>query len=109
MAIPHAAPGVPVDLQPQGEVLAETKTSALVKTDEFQAIRAVIPQGNELCRNHQVEGPLTIHCLKGHIAFTADGETRSVREGHWLFLPGGVPHTIAGVEESLILLTIMFR
>ena len=109
MAIPHAAPGVPVELQPQAEVLSETKSHALVKTDDFEAIRLVIPQGHEVCRNHLVEGPITIQCLKGLIAFTADDQTRSLPEGHWLFLPGGVPHTIAGVEDSLVLLTIMFR
>jgi len=109
MAIPHAAPGIPVDLQPQAEELSEANTNALVKMDTFEAIRLVIPKGHEVCRNHQVEGPITVHCLKGQIAFTADGDTRAVPEGHWLFLPGGVPHTIAGGEDSLILLTIMFR
>lgn len=109
MAIPHAAPGIPVDLQPQGEVLSEARTNALVKNEAFEAIRVVIPEGHEVCHNHRVEGPLTVFCLKGQIAFTADGDTRNVREGHWLFLPGGVPHTIVGVEDSVILLTVMFR
>jgi quercetin dioxygenase-like cupin family protein len=109
MAIPHAAPGIPVDLQTQTEVLSDAKTNALVKTDAFEAIRLVIPEGHEVCRNHRVEGPITVHCLRGQIALTADGQTRAVPEGHWLFLPGGVPHTIVGVENSLILLTILFR
>lgn len=109
MAISHVAPCIPVDLQPPAEVLSEAKTNALVKNDEFEAIRLVIPQGHEVCRNHQVEGPITIYCLKGQIALTADGEKRAVSEGQWLFLPGGVPHTISGVEDSLVLLTIMFR
>ncbi|NUM53417.1 MAG: hypothetical protein HUU46_07225 [Candidatus Hydrogenedentes bacterium] len=108
MAIPHAAPGIPVDLRPQAEGFSEAKANALVKTEDFEAIRMEIPKGHEVCRNHQVEGPITIHCMKGQIAFTANGETRVVPEGHWLFLPGGVPHTIAGRENSLILLTIMF-
>jgi quercetin dioxygenase-like cupin family protein len=69
----------------------------------------VIPKGHEVCHNHQVPGHLTLYCLKGHIAFISDGDTRSVRAGQWLFLPGGVPHTIAGVEDSLALLTVMFR
>jgi quercetin dioxygenase-like cupin family protein len=109
MAIPHAAPGMPVDLRPQEEVLSEAKTAALVKTDAFEAIRVAIPKGHEVCRNHRVEGPITVQCLRGQIAFTADGDTRTVREGQWLFLPGGVPHTIAGLEDSLMLLTVIFR
>lgn len=109
MAIPHAAPGVPLDLQPPGEVLSEARTNALVKSEAFEAIRLVVPKGHEVCRDHRVDGPITVQCLKGQIAFTSDGDTHSVPEGHWLFLPGGVPHTIAGVEESLVLLTILFR
>jgi quercetin dioxygenase-like cupin family protein len=109
MAIPHAAPGMPVDLQPQGEMLSEARTNALVKTDAFEAIRAVVPEGHQMCSNHQVDGPITVQCLAGAIGFTADGDTRTLRAGQWLFLPARVPHTITGVEDSLMLLTVMFR
>jgi quercetin dioxygenase-like cupin family protein len=109
MAIPHASPGLPVDLCPSGEVLSEAKTNALVKNEAFEAIRLAVPKGHEVCHNHQVEGPITVHCLEGSIAFTAEGETHAVRAGQWLFLPGGVPHTITGLEDSLVLLTVMFR
>lgn len=109
MAIPHAAPGVPVDLQPGDEPLAEAQSCALVKTDEFEAIRMAIPADREVCHNHSVEGPITLYCLTGRIALTADANQHSIRAGQWLFLPGGVPHTIRGVEDSLVLLTIMFR
>jgi quercetin dioxygenase-like cupin family protein len=109
MAIPHASPGLPVDLWPSGEVLSEAKTNALVKNEAFEAIRIAIPKGHEVCRNRQVDGPITVHCLEGQIAFTADGDTHPVRSGQWLYLPGGIPHTITGVEDSLVLLTVMFR
>ncbi len=109
MAIPHAYPGMPVDLRPQGEALSETRTTALVKNDTFEAIRLVAPKGHELCHDHQVEGMLTLHCLEGRVAFTADGDTRELPAGHWLFLTGGVRHTIAAMEDSLVLLTVMFR
>lgn len=109
MAIPHAAPGVPVDLRRQGEPLSEAQTRALVKSNAFEAIRVVIPQGHEVCRDHQLDGPITVQCLQGEIAFTADHDKHSVREGQWLFLPGGVPHTIAGVKDSVVLLTMIFR
>jgi quercetin dioxygenase-like cupin family protein len=109
MAIPHAAPGIPTNLWVEGESLAEAKSNALVKTEAFEAIRLIIPAGHEVCHNHQVDGPITVQCVAGQIAFTAGDETHVVRQGHWLFLPGGVPHTIAGVEDSLVLLTVMFR
>ena len=109
MAIPHAAPGIPVDLRRPAEPLSEAQTNALVKTEAFEAIRMVIPKGHEVCRNHKVDGTITVQCLEGQIAFTADGDTRAVRAGEWIFLPGGVPHTIKGMDDSLMLLTVMFR
>jgi quercetin dioxygenase-like cupin family protein len=99
----------PVDLRRPEEPLSQAQTNALVKTEAFEAIRLVIPKDHEVCHNHKVDGPITVQCLEGQIAFTADGDTRSVRAGQWLFLPGGVPHTIKGVEGSLMLLTVMFR
>src|SRR5690606_30597470 len=103
MAIPHAAPGVPVDLRSQEQRFAEAKTTALVKNEDFEAIRMVIPAGHAVCENHSVEGPITLQCVEGRIAFTADGDEHSVRSGQWLFLPGGVPHKIEGVEDSVVL------
>ena len=109
MSIPHAAPGIPVDLWPTDEPLSEVKTKALVKNEVFEAIRIAVPQDHEVCKNHQVDGPITVQCLEGHVAFHADGEPHSLRAGQWLFLPGRVPHSITGIEDSLILLTVMFR
>ena len=109
MAIPHAAPAIPVDLRRPAEPLSEAQTNALVKTEAFEAIRMVIPKGHEVCHKHKVDGPITVQCLEGQIAFTADGDTRSMRAGQWLFLPGGVPHTIKGIDDSLMLLTVIFR
>ncbi|HKM57021.1 MAG TPA: hypothetical protein VJY33_26685 [Isosphaeraceae bacterium] len=45
MAIPHAHPGMPVDLRPAEESLSEARTTALVKNNAFEAIRMVIPKG----------------------------------------------------------------
>jgi quercetin dioxygenase-like cupin family protein len=109
MAIPHAAPGMPVDLRHPGEVLSQATTHALVKNDAFEAIRLAVPKGHKVCHNHQVEGTITVHCLEGRIAFIAEGDTHALRAGQWLFLPGGVPHSVTGVEDSLVLLTVMFR
>jgi quercetin dioxygenase-like cupin family protein len=109
MAIPHAYPGMPVDLRAGEETPSETRTTALVKNDTFEAIRLVARKGHEICHNHQVEGMITLHCLEGRIAFTAAGDTRELATGHWLFQTRGVPHTITALEDALVLLTVMFR
>jgi quercetin dioxygenase-like cupin family protein len=100
---------MPVDLRPAGEGLSEARSNALIKNEAFEAIRMIVPQGYEVCHNHQVDGPITVQCLTGCVNFNADGDAHELRAGHWVFLPGKVPHTITGVEDSLILLTVMFR
>lgn len=107
MAIPHAYPGMPVDLRPVGESLSEARSAALVKEEGFEVIRLVIPKGHEMPR-HQVEGAITIYCLDGRIAFTARDQTHDLGAGHWLFLLGNEPHSLVGIEDSSALLTITF-
>lgn len=109
MAIPHAYPGMPVDLRPADEALSEARTTALVKNNSFEAIRLVLPGGQEVCHDHEVEGPITVLCLEGRVALTAEGATHDLPAGHWLYLMGHAPHTLRAVEDSLVLLTVMFR
>ena len=78
-----------------------------VKDETFEAIRMVIPKGHEMSR-HQVDGAITIYCLDGRIAFTAGGKTHDLKAGHWLFLLGNEPHSLVGIEDASVLLTIMF-
>lgn len=103
----HAYPGMPFDLRPEGTSLSDAKTFPLVKQETFEAIRMVIHKGHEIS-GHQVEGAITIYCLDGRIAFTASGQTHELKAGHWLFLHGNEPHTLVGIEDSSLLLTILF-
>jgi quercetin dioxygenase-like cupin family protein len=105
MAIPHVYPGMPVVLRSEEVTLSETRTTALVKNDTFEAIRLVARKGHEICHDHQVEGMLTVHCLEGLIAFTADGTTRELGAGQMLVLAAGEPHSVVGLEDSAVLVT----
>lgn len=109
MAIPHAFPGVPVDLRSGEESCAEARTTALVKNNSFEAIRMVLPRGREVCHEHEVDGPITVQCLEGRVVLTIDGTTHDLPAGHWTYLMGHTPHRVRGVEDSLVLLTVMFH
>ena len=139
MAIPHAYPGMPVDLLSENAILAtggaqfeevqcpvcgdpdatvdyhatgagptEARTTALVKNNWFEAIRLVLPKGHEVCHDHQVEGPITVHSLRGRAAQTDGGATHDLPAGYWVYMLGNQPHTLRGIEDSLVLLTIIF-
>lgn len=103
----HAYPGVPVDLRPIEESLPGATTVALVKEETFEAIRMVVRKDHKI-PVHQVEGAITVYCLDGRIAFTARGQTHDLKAGHWLFLLGNEPHSLVGIEDSLLLLTVVF-
>jgi quercetin dioxygenase-like cupin family protein len=103
----HAYPGMPFDLRPAGESLSEAATVPLVKQETFEAIRMVIHKGQTM-PEHRVEGAITIYCLDGRLAFTARGKTHDLKAGHWLYLLGNEPHSLCGIEDSSVLLTILF-
>jgi quercetin dioxygenase-like cupin family protein len=98
---------MPVDLRPEGAALAQAKTFPLVKEAAFEAIRMVMHQGHEL-KQHQTDGPITIYCLAGHLTFSARDRTHDLKPGQWVFLLGGEPHSLVAVEDSSLLLTILF-
>jgi quercetin dioxygenase-like cupin family protein len=100
LALPHAQPGQVVGLQ-TGE-----KTAALVKRDRFEAVRLVVPAGVTI-PSHQVGGFLTLQCLAGHALLESD-RAIELRPGDWVYLDRGVPHAVRGIEESALLLTILF-
>jgi len=104
MALTHAVSGEIVRLES-----LETKYSqALVKTDQFEAIHLVVAAGASL-PPHQVAGQLTLHCLTGCVKLTlADGQSKNLAAGDWLYLEGAAEHGVEGMEDSTLLLTILF-
>ena len=107
MAIRHARAGEVVDLQPLGEGLQSARTTALVKSDAFEAVRLVVPAGKEI-PPHQVSGQITLHCLEGRVLLGLADSTLELSSGQWVYLDGGARHSVKGIEDSSVLLTILF-
>ncbi len=102
MALKHARPGEVVHLQ----TFPSEKTSALVKSDRFEAVRLVV-RGGASIPSHKVDGFITLYCLDGHVMFEADRSVE-LRKGDWIYLDRGAPHALRGIEDSALLLHIMF-
>jgi quercetin dioxygenase-like cupin family protein len=107
MAIHHAKTGEIVDLRPLGSALKDTTTRAIVKSDTFEAIRLIVPAGRKIA-DHQVNGAITLHCLEGRIRLGLPDGQLEFAAGEWLYLDGGTKHSVTGIEDSSVLLTIMF-
>ncbi|HCB57037.1 MAG TPA: hypothetical protein DEP82_03630 [Arthrobacter bacterium] len=108
MAIPHAKSGEVIDLRTMGEALAHAVTSTLVKTDRLEVIRLVVPAGKDI-PPYQVAGEITVQCLEGRVAFTAGGTIRDLAAGQMLYLAGNEPHSLRGIEDAFVVVTILLQ
>ena len=106
MAIPHAKPGEVVDVRPLGSALASAQTQTLVRAEQVEVIRLVVPAGKEI-EEHKAKGEIVVQCLEGRVAFTAFGKTQTLEAGKLLYLPTGEPHSVKGIENASLLLTIL--
>src|SRR5215469_1316138 len=106
MAIPHAQPGEVVNVRPLGSALASAQTQTLFRAEQVEVIRLVVPAGKEI-DEHKAKGEIVVHCLEGRVAFTASGKTQNLEAGHLLYLPTGEPHSVQGIENASLLLTIL--
>lgn len=107
MALKHAEPGEIVDLRPLGDGLASAKSSAIVRTASFEAMRLVVPADTEI-PSHQVVGAITVHCIEGHAQLCLRTGAIDLRAGDWVYLEGGEPHSVKGIDDASLLLTILF-
>ncbi len=106
MAIPHAKPGEIVDVGPLGSAMTSTQTQTLVRAEQVEVIRLVVPAGKQI-DEHKAKGEIVVQCLEGKVAFTAFGKTQNLEAGRLLYLPTGAPHSVKGVENASLLLTIL--
>jgi quercetin dioxygenase-like cupin family protein len=107
MAIPHAQPGEVIDVRPLGPALAGARTTALVKTGCLEVIRLVIPRGKEI-PTHATRGEITVQCVEGRVAFTTGDLTHELGAGQLVYLRGEQPHSVRGIDNASLLITITF-
>ena len=105
MSIQHAQPGEVISLI-LGSALSNCKTTTLVKTADLELIRLILPAGKEI-PPHKAHGEITVQCLEGRVAFTAEGRTQELFPGQMIFLKAGEPHAVKGIESSSLLVTIL--
>jgi len=106
MAIPQAKLGEVVDVRPLGSALASAQTQTLFRAEPVEVRRLVVPAGKEIAE-HKAQGEIVVHCLEGRVAYTAFGKTHNLEAGKLLYLPTGEPHSVQGIEDASLLLTIL--
>ena len=106
MAIPHAKPGEVLDVRRLGSALASAQTATLLRAGQVEVRRLVVPAGKEIAE-HKAKGEIVVYCLEGKVAYNAFGKTHDLETGKLLYLPTGEPHSVKGVEDASLLLTIL--
>ena len=54
-----------------------------------------------------VKGELVVHCLEGKVTYTAFGKMHHLEAGKLFYLPTGEPHSVQGIENASLLLTVL--
>lgn len=65
-----------------------------------------VEQGKEI-PEHRAPGQVLLQCLTGKVAISCGGKTCELGAGQLLFLPDREPHSVAGIEDSWLLLTLI--
>ncbi len=107
MGLSHAKPGQVIELLPQDVGSESLKTAAIIKTKYFEVIRLHIRAG-EAIPTHKAKGPITVQCLEGKVIFTVGEDPHELLPGNWLYLEGKQDHSLNGIKDTLLLLTIIF-
>lgn len=107
MAIPHASAGEVIDIRPLGSALSGATTTALIKTENIEVIRLIVPRGKEI-HTHKTRGEVIVQCLEGRISFTTRGVTHELTGGRLLYLESEQDHSLLGIEDASLLVTILF-
>ncbi len=106
MALPHASPGEVVDVRPLGPALASSQTATLLRAGQVEVRRLVVPAGKEIAE-HRAKGEIVVYCLEGRVTYTAFGKAHHLQAGKLLYLPTGEPHSVKGIEDASLLLTVL--
>ena len=106
MALHHATHGEKLHLPSVSDV-AGARKAALVKTDAFEAAQLLLRAGDSIA-SHAVRGYATIYCIEGAVHLHC-GEDIRVQAGDWLYLDRGQEHSLSAIEDSSLLLTILFE
>jgi quercetin dioxygenase-like cupin family protein len=77
----------------------------LIKYDDLRVVLIALAAGHRI-PEHKADGRVSVHVLSGHVEFRTSERTFDLRAGGLVALDRAVPHDVAAVEESALLLTI---
>ena len=83
-------------------------TEVLVNNEELQVIRLRVEQGKQI-PSHRAPGQLLIKCMAGKVHVEFQDQRQELAAGQILHLPSHEPHSMTGLEDSWLLLTLVLN
>lgn len=105
MAQNHAQSGQVISVLPLGGQLNAAKTTAILKAEQLEVVRLVLPAGKEWTE-HKAPGEITVQCIEGSIEFRTPGVLQVLEPGDFIFLRRGEPHALRALVDASALLTM---
>jgi quercetin dioxygenase-like cupin family protein len=92
------------------EALARTGRSArtLLKDGPLRVTLIVLGPGGDI-PEHQTEGPITIHVLRGALRLKVEGTDYELGTGDLLSIGTGASHSLMSDQGAALLLTVAFE
>lgn len=103
----HIQSGEVVNLETLKGEMDVDSSYAIIKTDDMEVIRMALHKGKKI-NEHQVDGEVSVQCLRGDIIFTVNGAPRELSDDDWLFLAKKQPFSYEVKSDTILLLTILF-
>jgi hypothetical protein len=105
MIIPQAVPGEALSIRPSDSSLPDSGVITLVRSSDLEVSRSVLHEGDEEIAL-EGGGEVVLVCLEGAVAVETTGGTHELDAGQLLYLRAGEPHTVRGLADTSLLLTV---
>lgn len=102
----HATSGELIDVRPLGDKLPQSISTALLRTDDLEVMRLVLPAEKSVPEHH-VPGEVTMLCVEGAVEVQAHDTMRVLQAGQMIYLSGNVPYALRALENSSVLMTML--
>jgi quercetin dioxygenase-like cupin family protein len=87
------------------EWMTGQNAKTLVKYEDFRIVLIAL-KSHTCIPEHQTEGRISVHTVRGHVRMRALGRTFDLPVGSLLTLDQGLLHDVEAFEDSAVLLTI---
>ncbi len=83
-----------------------TLSKVVYKDDSVRVVTFAFDRDQELTE-HTAAMPAIVQVLSGRLRLTMGTDTVEVRPGDWAHMTAGLPHSVAALEPSVMLLTLL--